>query len=62
VSYMTNTDAEWSIWALQGSYYVREGIVDYDESWGMMSHDWSGWRNPAFPSMLGKMWNVTQSP
>lgn len=62
VGYMEDNDAEWAVWALQGSYYVRDGVVDYDEGWGLLDHDWSGWRNPDFPSMLGGMWNVTQGP
>jgi hypothetical protein len=62
VGYMESNDAEWAVWALQGSYYVRDGTVDYDEGWGVLNHDWSDWRNPDFPSMLGGMWNVTQGP
>lgn len=62
VSYMENNDADWAVWAIQGSYYVRDKKVDSDESWGLVKHDWSGWRNPAFAGRLGKMWNVTQGP
>ncbi len=60
--YMTNNDADWAHWALQGSYYVREGTLDYDEGWGLLTKDWSGVRNPKFPSMLGNMWQMTQHP
>ncbi|KAK3313786.1 glycoside hydrolase family 5 protein [Apodospora peruviana] len=62
VSYMTSNDADWAVWALQGSYYLRDGNVDADETWGLMSHDWKGWRNEKFPGMLGDMWKVTQGP
>jgi endoglucanase len=62
VGYMENNDADWSHWALQGSYYVREGKVDIDESWGALDNSWSGWRNPEFKGMLGKMFQVTQGP
>ena len=62
VSYMENNDADWAVWAVQGSYYVRGGQVDYDEGWGLMNHDWTGWRNPAFPGKLGNMWKMTQQP
>ncbi|KAL2181988.1 glycoside hydrolase family 5 protein [Thermothelomyces heterothallicus CBS 202.75] len=62
VSYMENNDADWAVWAVQGSYYVRDGQVDYDETWGLMNHNWTGWRNPAFPAKLGNMWNMTQEP
>jgi hypothetical protein len=62
VSYMQGNDADWAVWALQGSYYVRDKVVDSDESWGLMNHDWSGWRNTKFSGMLGDMWKVTQHP
>lgn len=62
VGYMEGNDAEWALWAVQGSYYIRNGVVDYDESYGVLDHSWSTWRNPAFPALLGSMWNVTQGP
>ncbi|KAK1768457.1 glycoside hydrolase superfamily [Phialemonium atrogriseum] len=62
VGYMADNDAEWAVWALQGSYYVRDGVVDKDEGWGLLDGAWAGWRNSAFPGMLKGMWNVTQGP
>ncbi len=62
VSYMLNNDADWAVWVLGGSYYVREGQVDYDEGYGLLTKDWKDWRNPAFKGMLGRMWEVTQGP
>ncbi|KAK4449060.1 glycoside hydrolase [Podospora aff. communis PSN243] len=38
----------WMIWVLAGSYYVRELTHDYDETWGLLSHDWSEWRSPEY--------------
>ncbi|KAK0646116.1 glycoside hydrolase family 5 protein [Cercophora newfieldiana] len=60
--YMQNNDAEWAVWVLGGSYYIREGQVDREEGWGLLKYDWSDWRNPSFPGMLGNMWKVTQWP
>ncbi|KAH8895095.1 glycoside hydrolase [Thozetella sp. PMI_491] len=62
VEYMTGNDADWSLWAVQGSYYIREGTLDYDEGWGLFTHDWSQLRNPNFPARLGDMWKTTQGP
>lgn len=62
VSYMENNDADWAVWAIQGSYYVRDGKTDYDETWGLMNRNWTGWRNPAFSAKLGKMWKMAQQP
>ncbi|POS72706.1 cellulase [Diaporthe helianthi] len=60
--YMTRNDADWAVWALQGTYYARNGQTDYDETWGLLDKDWTTWRNPKFPGMLGQMWNVSQGP
>lgn len=38
----------WFIWVVGGSYYIRQGKQDYDESYGLLTHDWSGWRSPSF--------------
>lgn len=43
--YLPSEQAGWMIWVLVGSYYVRSGIQDYDETWGLMNHDWSEWRD-----------------
>ncbi|KAL3953485.1 hypothetical protein ACCO45_011441 [Purpureocillium lilacinum] len=34
VEYMESNDADWALWAIQGSYYVRGGTVDFNETWG----------------------------
>jgi endoglucanase len=62
VSYMEGNDADWSLWAIQGSYYVRNKVVDFDETWGALNHDWTDWRNPQFKAMLGNMFQMTQHP
>lgn len=61
-SYMQSNDAEWSYWALMGSYYVRSGTVNFEETFGLLNRDWSGWRNASFPSTIGSMMQVTQGP
>ena len=61
-AYMTNNDADWAYWALQGSYYYREGVVNYDEGFGVLNKDWSGWRNANFVKTIGGMWTQTQGP
>lgn len=44
--FLAERQAGWTIWSLGGSYYVREGKQDYDEPWGLLTHDWSDWRSP----------------
>ncbi|KAI1108102.1 glycoside hydrolase family 5 protein [Nemania sp. NC0429] len=60
--YVLGNDSEWALWALMGSYYVREGTVDSDESFGVMDHDWVGLRNKDLPAHLAPMFQVTQGP
>lgn len=35
----------WMVWALGGSYYIRSGTQDFEETWGLLNHQWSDWRN-----------------
>ncbi|KAG2420431.1 hypothetical protein HFD88_000043 [Aspergillus terreus] len=35
----------WMTWVIAGSYYIRQGNQDMDETWGMLDHTWSGWRS-----------------
>ena len=46
--YLPAQKAGWMIWVLAGSYYIRSGTQDYDETWGLLTHDWSDWRSPDF--------------
>ncbi|KAI1130660.1 glycoside hydrolase superfamily [Nemania abortiva] len=48
LDYFSSQNAGWTIWSLGGSYYIREGTQDYDEEWGLLSHDWSSWRSSDF--------------
>ncbi|TVT98494.1 hypothetical protein EJB05_56197, partial [Eragrostis curvula] len=38
-------DLDWALWALQGSYYTRHGVVGSDEKYGVLDGDWAGPRN-----------------
>lgn len=35
----------WLQWTIGGSYYIRQGIQDFDDWWAVLNHDWSDWRN-----------------
>ncbi|KAI1378184.1 glycoside hydrolase family 5 protein [Hypoxylon crocopeplum] len=60
--YVTGNDGEWALWAVQGSYYVRQGAVGAEESWGLLDADWTGLRNAKVPELLAPMFQVTQGP
>ncbi|KAF3007706.1 hypothetical protein E8E13_009562 [Curvularia kusanoi] len=49
----------WMVWALGGSYYIRSGIQDYEETWGLVNHDWTAWRNEAAITALKGMVDAT---
>jgi len=44
--YLPSVHVGWMIWVMAGSYYIRSGTEDYDETWGLLTHDWSTWRSP----------------
>ncbi|KAI0480420.1 glycoside hydrolase family 5 protein [Xylariaceae sp. FL0804] len=60
--YLEGNDADWALWTLEGSYYVREGVIDHDEGYGLLSHDWDELRNPNVTALLAPMFNATQGP
>ncbi|XP_062225935.1 glycosyl hydrolase 5 family protein-like [Phragmites australis] len=38
-------DLDWALWTLQGSYYIREGILGLDEVYGVLDWAWCKPRN-----------------
>jgi endoglucanase len=62
VDYVKGNDGDWALWAIQGSYYVRDGTVDKDESWGVLKSDFSDWRNPGVKDVIADLFKVTQGP
>ena len=46
--YLPEQGAGWMLWELGGSYYLREGKQDSDESWGLLDHQWKEWRSPEY--------------
>lgn len=56
IEYMTNNDMDWSLWALQGSYYYREGQPLVDETFGLLNFNWTDWREPSFLEKIDRMW------
>ncbi|KAI1499096.1 glycoside hydrolase superfamily [Biscogniauxia marginata] len=47
-SYLAEQKAGWFIWVISGSYYIRSGTQDYEETWGLLSHDWTTWRSQEY--------------
>jgi hypothetical protein len=47
-SFLPENKAGWFLWVISGSYYIRSGTQDYEETWGLLTHDWSDWRSPSY--------------
>ncbi|KAG8064941.1 hypothetical protein GUJ93_ZPchr0004g39640 [Zizania palustris] len=62
LSVAAEMDLDWAIWALQGSYYIREGTLAYDESYGLLSWDWCTARNPSFIKRINALQSAFQGP
>lgn len=58
ISVAAELDFDWALWALQGSYYIREGQLAYDETYGVLSWDWCNARSTDFLQKIAAL----QSP
>ncbi|KAL6851459.1 hypothetical protein ACP4OV_020392 [Aristida adscensionis] len=38
-------DLDWALWTLPGSYYLRDGVPDHDEAYGVLDGAWRAPRN-----------------
>ncbi|KAK5988818.1 Glycosyl hydrolase 5 family protein [Cladobotryum mycophilum] len=57
------TDADWALWALQGSYYVRFGELDRNEPYGVLNKDWTDWRRRGFwKKDIGQITSMRRGP
>ncbi|KAL4899012.1 hypothetical protein BDW74DRAFT_120492 [Aspergillus multicolor] len=44
-TWIPQQQAGWMVWTVSGSYYLRQGVQDSDDTWGILDHTWSEWRN-----------------
>ncbi|KAI0020452.1 glycoside hydrolase family 5 protein [Xylariomycetidae sp. FL0641] len=49
-------DVSWMVWALAGSYRVREGTQGFVDTWGLTNADWSGWSDEDTIDGFWKPW------
>ncbi|KAK7368927.1 hypothetical protein VNO80_10960 [Phaseolus coccineus] len=62
VAHFTSVDLEWSLWAFQGSYYLRQGNVGPGESYGVMDFEWKNYRDPNFTQKFQLLQRMIQDP
>lgn len=44
--FTTEHDISWAVWSLAGSYRIRSGGQDVDDTWALLNHNWTDWRYP----------------
>ncbi|CAK9141953.1 unnamed protein product [Ilex paraguariensis] len=62
LGYLAEKDLDWALWALQGSYYLRDGLQDPDETYGMFNSSWNSLRSPEFHEKLQLIQQKIQDP
>ena len=58
LAYFAKHDLDWALWTLPGSYYVRSGQEDIEETYALLTKDWRTIRSPDFLARL----HTLQSP
>ncbi|KAL2205138.1 glycoside hydrolase [Sarocladium strictum] len=51
--FTTENGISWAMWSLAGSFRSRSGGQGVDDTWGMTTFDWDGWR---FEEGIEKVW------
>uniref|UniRef100_A0A8H7K450 Glycoside hydrolase family 5 domain-containing protein n=1 Tax=Bionectria ochroleuca TaxID=29856 RepID=A0A8H7K450_BIOOC len=51
--FTTENDVSWAVWALAGSYRVRSGKQEVDDTWALYDFNWDNWR---FQEGIDKVW------
>eukprot|EP01018_Ginkgo_biloba_P036824 Gb_32318 [translate_table: standard] len=62
LAFAAENDLDWAYWALQGSYYIRSGTPGLDETYGLLTGDWSQPRNSSFLAKLAVLQQPFQGP
>ncbi|XP_047306706.1 glycosyl hydrolase 5 family protein-like [Impatiens glandulifera] len=62
ISVLAEKDLDWGWWALQGSYMLREGVTNMEESYGMMDLNWTRPRNITVQRKLQFLQQISQDP
>ncbi|GAB4846693.1 hypothetical protein Ancab_025699 [Ancistrocladus abbreviatus] len=55
-------DFDWALWALAGSYYRRYDVIGLEETYGVLTWNWSDVRNPSFMKRLSVIQLPLQDP
>ena len=58
IGVVAELDLDWSLWTLVGSYYIREGVIGFNEYYGVLDWNWYENRNSSFLQRISAL----QSP
>ncbi|KAF3963747.1 hypothetical protein CMV_011891 [Castanea mollissima] len=62
LSYAAEHDLDWAIWALTGSYYIRQGKTNTEETFGLLNFDWSDVQNPRLLQRISTIQSPFKGP
>ncbi|MQL82907.1 hypothetical protein Taro_015383 [Colocasia esculenta] len=62
LAFAAERDLDWGMWALQGSYYWRNGQPGFAETYGVLDANWDLPRNPRFPERFRLIQGMLQDP
>ncbi|XP_047316407.1 glycosyl hydrolase 5 family protein-like [Impatiens glandulifera] len=62
MSVVAELDLDWALWTLVGSYYFREGISGFDETYGLYNWNWCEDRNSTFLQRISAVQSPFQGP
>lgn len=50
VAFAAMTDLDWNLWAFGGTYYERQGQLNFNESFGVLDSNWKDYKDKKFSS------------
>lgn len=52
MAFLAERDIDWALWGLQGSYMLREGQIEWEETYGLYDFSWDNIRNSSMLQSL----------
>lgn len=60
MAFAAERDLDWAMWALQGTYYWRNGVERFEETYGVLDMGWDKPKNPRFREKFRLIQEVLQ--
>ncbi|KAM3396693.1 glycosyl hydrolase 5 family protein [Capsicum galapagoense] len=60
--FLAELDLDWAVWTLQGNYYIRDGVSNSEEMYGMFNSTWNSLRSPEYHAKLQLVLQKLQDP